>query len=31
MIRELAEECGQLEAAAKKKNNNRGNEAEDVH
>ena len=31
MIRELAEECGQLEAAAKRKQNNHGNEAENVH
>lgn len=31
MIRELAEECGQLEAAVKRKNNNHGNEAENVH
>lgn len=31
MIRELAEECRQLEAAAKRKQNNHGNEDENVH
>ena len=31
MIRELAEECGRLEAAAKRKQNNHGNEAKNVH
>ena len=31
MILELAKECGQLEAAAKRKQNNHGNEAQNVH